>query len=185
MGERETKNEDAVVLTHVIYRDPKSLGAELDDFENCQSEWLKNARDSGQFTDGLIGKLTMQTLDDEAPPKLVVLFDQDTARFVGFFVAYTDQCSGKPTLRVPMVNWNKKIDEATEDAILDDIDDYAGANECPNVLIHVLPFQSRLRRALDRHDAVEAGRVYKVGCYKPLRHAQVLGIDDRVVRGDK
>jgi len=163
MGKARQAANKPVKLDHVIYREPTHLGAELDDFEHCYGEWIRKAYEYPHVTDGLLGAMSDNAVKGVDGMATVVLLDHETARFVAFFIAYVDQCGGEPVLRVPVCNWVRRIDDATEDAVLQEIDRYACAHNCTGYLIHGLTFQKRLRRAVTRALGSERSWVAKVG----------------------
>lgn len=147
-------------LMHLIYRDAKSLGSELDDFENCYKEWLGGANRSQAIPPQVLDALCEDALSGSGKSQLIIILDGDNTRFIGFFLAYADD---DKTLRVPMVNWRKSISDDEENALLGEIGMYCAARNCSSYFITALPFQSRLRNAVKRAMGCSAMEVLRVG----------------------
>jgi len=164
MDETRPDIDDKVItLDHIFYHNPEHVGPELDDFERCYGEWLRAAGLSRQFSDGALQDVVEGAVGLNNPAVTIVLLNQKTARFVGFFVAFPDRCGGKLMMRVPIINWDKRIDDATEDAVLNEVFAYGVANGCEGALVHTLSFQRRLRAALKRQGGEMACSIYRCG----------------------
>jgi hypothetical protein len=156
MGREQSENSDKVIL----YRYPIQLGAETDDFECAYSDWVKGANACGQYPDTSIEVLTDLAIGDGSDPLLYIGMDDETTRFIGFFISFVEKCGGLDVLKVPALNWKKSATDVQEEEFLNAVHRYAAARECKRVFIHALPFQSRLRKAMARRNALVAQWVY-------------------------